>query len=169
MMYEHPDARDTPGLEEYLRAVRSRWPLVLGSVLLLFLLAFVFVRARTATFQAEARVLVNPAPIARIQANQLPRVVLEREAGVLKSERTALMVLNATDTEGEPSELLRDIDVQFEPASDIMSVFAVRTDADDAQEIANGFAQAYVQLRNQDADAVDEPVSYTHLTLPTKA
>ena len=156
MMYEHPDARDTPGLEEYLRAVRSRWPFVVVALVLFVLLALIFVRARTATFEAEARVLVNPAPIARTQANQLPRVVLEREAGVLKSVRTADRVLSELGTGGVGSELLRDIDVQFEPASDILSVFAVRTDADDAALVANTFAQAYVELRNEDADDVDE-------------
>ena len=158
MMYEHPDARETPGLEEYLRVVRSRWPFVLGVLILLVLLAALFVRVRSESFEAEARVLVNPAPIARTAANSLPRVVLERESGVLSSVRTAERALMDLGETGTASGFLRNVTVQFEPSSDILSVFVVRGDRELAEDTANALAAAYVDLRNDDADAVDEEV-----------
>lgn len=156
MMYEHPDARETPGLEEYLAAVRSRWPVVLGALLLCVVLAVLFVRVRTATFEGEARVLVNPAPIARQNATQLPQVVLERESGVLLSVRTAGRAVDILGTGGMPTDLLTDVDVRFEPNSDILSVLAVRDDPETAERVSNAFAQAYAELRNEDADAIDQ-------------
>jgi len=158
MMYDHPDARETPGLEQYLAVVRSRWRVVLVVLLVFVLLSVLVVRTRTASFQAEARVLVNPAPIARVNQTQLPGVTLERESGVLASVRTAERALQDLGTGLSGAAVLRDVTVQFEPQSDILSVFVVRDDREEAELLANAFAQAYVDLRNEDSDAVDESI-----------
>ncbi len=158
MMYENPDARDTPGLEDYLSAIRSRWLMVVLITAAVAALGYLYVQTRTVTVEARAEVLVNPAPIGRTDPNRLPDVVLERERGVMNSVRVAELAAVELGSGQSAAGVQRDVDVEFEPDSDILAVLVKRTDAELARDTANELARAYVTLRNQDADAIDAEV-----------
>ncbi|RZV48523.1 MAG: hypothetical protein EX269_01245, partial [Acidimicrobiales bacterium] len=164
MMYENPDARETPGLEDYLAALRARWLLVLMITALFTILGYVYVQTRSVTVEARAEVLVNPAPVPRTTENNLPRISLERERGVLSSLRTAELASQKLGI-GDPADVQRNVKVEFEPDSDILAVLVKRTDAELARDTANALAESYVELRIADAAASDQALtdSYTAL------
>ena len=58
-MYEaNAGGKETPGLEDYLVAIRNRKWLVLACALIGVGLALLYIESRTATYSAEAKVIV---------------------------------------------------------------------------------------------------------------
>ena len=64
MMYENSQGgKETPGLEDYLNAIRQRKLVIVVCGLLGLFLSILLTSTRTATFSADARVLVNPTAV----------------------------------------------------------------------------------------------------------
>ena len=154
-MYETgSQAQETPGLEDYLAAVRQRKWLIILCAILGFALAVLFTLSRTATFEGAAKVLVNPTNVGAVDQRLAPPV-LEREREVVDSEAVARLVALDVETTVSPLVLLRDLEVVFVDNSDTLELLYQDTNPRTAQQVVNSFAEQYVGLRNGEADALD--------------
>src|SRR5690349_14401613 len=108
-MYES-SKNEAPGLEEYLRALRSRWWIVILALVVGFVGASVFVSARTPKFEAAAKVTLGPTPVGGSTAN-LAQPDPATEADKLKSTAIATAVANKVAKGTDPDELLGGLDV----------------------------------------------------------
>lgn len=147
MMYENGAmARETPGLEDYLAAIRQRKWLILVCVILGLALASFSVATRTANYSASARVLVNPTPVGSTNSSQV-RPVLEREREVLKGNTVAELVAADLSLNQTPESLLRNLRVVFIDDSDSLELIYEDDDPERTQLVVNSFAQQYVDHR----------------------
>lgn len=166
MMYQaNNQTSEAARLEDYIQAVSHRKWLVLALTILGLLGAFLLVTSRAETYTATATVIVNPTPVRGNNGN-MTAVNLERERQVLASTITAeqaIVALNQVATDptlearlGLPitaDELLKDLDVAFQPQSDALEVAYTSPDAERSKVTANAFATAYVGSREGEAVA----------------
>jgi capsular exopolysaccharide synthesis family protein len=155
MMYQSANtaAPEAARLEDYLRAVqRHKW-VVLALTLLGLAMAFLFAASQTPTYSATATVQLLPTPVGSPNDNLVPPN-LETEREVLSSNETAQAVMTELGLESTtPDALLRNLDVEFRPDSDVMSVSYTHTTKDGAVSAANAFAMSYVNQREGSAVA----------------
>lgn len=156
MIYEQAaGAKETPGLEDYLAAVRRRKWLVILCGLLGLVAAFLFTSNRTENYTARAKVLVNPTNVGTLNQG-LARPVLEREREVIASNAIARLVVEDLAITTSPLRLLRTLEVTFVDKSDTLEVRFTHPDPDFAQDVTNSFASNYVEKRVGEAVALDE-------------
>ncbi len=151
LMYEaNQGGGDTPGLEDYLRALQKRKWLVLAVTALGLLLAFAYTNQRTDTYEAVAKVRVAPSPVGAVDA-RLVQPNLETEREVLDSLPTANTVIRDLGLTTPPNDLLRELTVQFRPDSDVLTAAFKDESPARAEELVNAFIKAYVDDRNAQA------------------
>ena len=156
MMYEKDaKGRETPGLEDYLAAIRQRKWLILLCGVLALVLAILFTSTRTATYTASARVLVNPTAVGSTDG-RLVRPVLEREREVIDSNAVAERAAEQLSLGQSGRALLEDLDVFFVDNSDALEIQYVSSDPELAQTVVNAFAEQYVARRVEQAQALDD-------------
>lgn len=156
MMYEPgSQAKETPGLEEYLAAMRQRKWLILACAILGLIAGIVFSTTREKTWEASAKVLVNPTNVGSVDG-RLERPVLEREREVVDSNAVAQLVAEDLGITTSPLLLLRNLDVVFVDGSDTLELLYVDPDRSVAQDTVNSFAAQYVSKRNGEAQDLDE-------------
>ena len=148
MMYERSaNGQQTPGLEDYLNAIRLRRWLVLGALVLGILAGLLVGANRVKTFEASAKVLVNPTNVGTID-NRLAAPVLEREREVIASNAVASLVAEDLGLGIPALNLLRELEVIFVDNSDSLEILYRDTDRELARDVANSFAENYVEKRN---------------------
>ena len=147
-------AKDTPGLEDYIAAVRQRKWLIVVCGILGLVAAFALTIASQNNFEASARVLVNPTPVGAIDG-RLVSPTLEREREVVDSIQVAREVGSELGLTANPNQLLREFDVVFVADSDTLELNFSDPDPQMAQDVVNSFAQQYVALRNGQAADLD--------------
>lgn len=153
MMYESgSQAKETPGLEDYLAAMRQRKWLILLCTLLGLALGILFTATREKTWEASAKVLINPTVV----EGRLISPVPEREREVVDSNSVAALVAVDLGITTSPLLLLRDLDVVFVDFSDTLELLYVDEDPEVAQDTVNSFAENYVAKRNSEAAELDE-------------
>ena len=156
MMFEAgSQAKDTPGLEEYLAAARQRKWLIVLCGLIGLAAAFLVTISLESRFEASARVLVNPTPVGSTDG-RLVNPSLEREREVVDSIQVGREVVTQLGLVVAPNGLLRELDVVFVADSDTLELNFVDPDPQLAQDVVNSFAQQYVALRNAEAATLDE-------------
>ena len=156
MMFEAgSQAKDTPGLEEYLAAARQRKWLIVLCGLIGLAAAFLVTISLESRFEASARVLVNPTPVGSTDG-RLVNPSLEREREVVDSIQVEREVVTQLQLVVTPNDLLRELDVVFVADSDTLELNFVDPDPQLAQDVVNSFAQQYVTLRNAEAATLDE-------------
>ena len=156
MMFEAgSQAKDTPGLEEYLAAARQRKWLIVLCGLIGLAAAFLVTISLENRFEASARVLVNPTPVGSTDG-RLVNPSLEREREVVDSIQVGREVVTQLGLVVAPNGLLRELDVVFVADSDTLELNFVDPDPQLAQDVVNSFAQQYVALRNAEAATLDE-------------
>lgn len=151
MMFEPGAVQRSFGLEDYLRAARERWYVVLAITIATVALAGFLESQRTDQFTAEARVAVGPTPVGQVNANNLQRPVLEREVEVVASNPIADAAIAQADLGIERSDLIDDLDVQFRPDSEVLRIAYTDVDADLSAAAANAVASVYVEKRESEA------------------
>ncbi|MDH3704678.1 MAG: polysaccharide biosynthesis tyrosine autokinase [Acidimicrobiia bacterium] len=153
-MYEaNAGGKETPGLEDYLNAVRSRKWLVLACTLIGLGLALLYIESRTPTYSAEAKVIVNPTPVGAIDA-RLKEPNLEEEREKFDSFPVADQVIAELGLDADSQGLLLDsLSVSFRPDSAVLTAKYESTDTAEAQQLVNAFARQYVDARNAQDDA----------------
>ncbi len=150
---------ETARLEDYLQAIRLRKWLVLALTLLGAIGAFLFATSRQDTFTAEATVLVNPSPAQARIPNQPDPVNLEREEQIIFSNETEQRVIDSLSVTAEPGDLLENLEVIFEPDSDVLTIEYTSTSAEAASITANAYASVYAQDREGQASAYLQAVA----------
>lgn len=149
MMYEQP-SNAAPGLNDYIDAVQRRKMLVAATTIVTLALAALFLSNRVDTFEAESRVLVGNSRSLSINETQLQRPNLEREREVMLSD--AVIDGAATDlglTFEETRGLVDEVDVQFRPDSDVLTVSKIGPDAALTASVVNAVAASYTLLREE--------------------
>ncbi|MEE9416233.1 MAG: polysaccharide biosynthesis tyrosine autokinase [Acidimicrobiales bacterium] len=151
-MYEATSqANETPGLEDYLKAIQARKWLVLIAALAGLLLASIFLQSRTATYDAEAVVVLRPTPVgSNRNVNAAPN--LETESATLQSLGVAEVVGQRLGLATDPRDLLKELDVKFQPTGQVLELTFTDTNAGRAEQTVNSFAKVYIEQRNQAAD-----------------
>lgn len=173
MMYQaNNQTTEAARLEDYIQAVSHRKWLVLALTLLGLLGAFLFATARTEVYTASATVIINPTP-AGSDSNRLRAVNLDREREILESTETAEQAIASLEEIASagadgltpdqlrtilglpigPDQILKELDVSFQPASDTLQVEYTSPNADRSRVTANAFATAYATTR--EAEALD--------------
>lgn len=155
MMFEHgTKPNETPGLEDYLAAIRQHKVLIVVCSVIGLALAIVFTTTRTATFTGVARVLVNPTAVGAIDG-RLVTPSLEREREVIDSNAIADRVAVQLELPQAGRTLLTELEVLFVDNSDTLEVRFTDPEPEFAQDVVNSFAQEYVGLRIEQAEALD--------------
>ena len=153
MMYEPgSQAKETPGLEDYLAAIRQRKWLILLCAAIGLAAGVFFSSTREKTWEASAKVLVNPTTV----NGRSERPTLEREREVVDSNAVARLVADDLDLTTNPLLLLRDLEVIFVDFSDTLQLLYVNPDPALAQDTVNSFARQYVLKRNSEAADQDD-------------
>ena len=146
-MYETgSQAKETPGLEDYLAAISQRKWLILVCTALGLALAVLLTLSQQPTFEAAAKVVVNPTNVGSLDG-RLVRPTLEREREIVDSEAVARLVTADLGITTSPLLLLRDLEVVFVDSSDTLELLYQSGSASEAQEIVNSFAEQYVEQR----------------------
>jgi capsular exopolysaccharide synthesis family protein len=109
-------------------------------------MAFLFAASQTPTYTATAKIRLAPTPINSVNENLVPPN-LETEREVVASNATAEAVMGELGVEVEAGALLRNLNVDFRPDSDVMNVSYTSTDQETAATAANAFATTYVNQR----------------------
>jgi capsular exopolysaccharide synthesis family protein len=135
-------------LRDYLRAIWARkWQVAAVTVgVMIVVLGLTF--WQTPTYVAEAQVLVLPAP----DSSALLEAKMNTEAQLVRSDAVAEGVA-ATVGSGDPNALLSGLHVRPVPASTILIVGYSSEDPATAAELANAFAQSYVDVRSRSLTA----------------
>lgn len=151
-MYEATSqATETPGLEDYLKAVQARKWLVLAAAVAGLFLATVFAQSRTASYDAEAVVVLRPTPVGSTNnSGAIPN--LETEKATLQSLAVAEVVTQRLGLATDPRDLLEEISVKFQPTGQVLELTFTDTSASRAEQVVNSFAAVYVEQRNAAAD-----------------
>ncbi len=136
-------------IEDYLEALKRRKLLPLLCMVLALAAAAGYLNARTETYTATARVLVGPTPVGAVN-NNLVAPNLVREAEVVVSDAVARDAVERLGLEADPLQLRRDLEVEFQPDSDVMRISYTDAQPPYAAGVANSFAAAYVSQRLTD-------------------
>jgi capsular exopolysaccharide synthesis family protein len=155
MMYEQgANGQETPGIEDYLAAIRLRRWLVLLCLIGGIVASLFFASTRAKTYEASAKVLVNPTNVATTD-NRLQSPVLEREREVIASNAVASLAVQDLGISLSPLAILRELEVVFVDKSDSLEILFKDGDAEFARDVANSFAINYVDKRNGEAQDLD--------------
>ncbi len=171
MMYQaNNQTTEAARLEDYIQAVSHRKWLVVAMTLLGLLGALFASTLQTASYTAEATVIVNPTP-AGSSNNNFRAVNLDRERQILESTETAELAIAALEAIaaagadgttpaqlsallGLPTtaeDILEDLEVTFQPESDALQVAYTSPGAERSRVTANAFATAYADTREGEA------------------
>ena len=154
-MYETPNqGKETPGLEDYLTAIRQRKFIIIVCGLLGLVAVFLLTASRTETFTAESRVLVNPTAVGSTDG-RLVNPSLEREREVIDSNAIAERAADSLGIGQSGRALLQDLEVVFVDGSDSLELSYESEDPETATSVVNAFASAYVTLRVEQAEMLD--------------
>ncbi len=148
VMYNNSaEVNETPGLEEYLKAIQARKLLVLLAALIGLGLAYLYTNSRVANYSASSRVLVAPSPIRAPNPESPPAPNLETEREVLKSESLADEVVRAVAGVDNARQVLGELKVQFRNTSTVLTLTYTHEDPVVAAAVVNGFASSYTAQR----------------------
>ncbi|MGI9601089.1 MAG: polysaccharide biosynthesis tyrosine autokinase, partial [Acidimicrobiales bacterium] len=134
--------------EDYLNAIRNRKWLVLACTLVGLGLSLLYLESRTATYSAEAKVVLNPTPVGAIDS-RLKEANMEEEREKFDSFPIAdAVIADLGLTVDSQNVLLDNLGVSFRPDSFVLSAKYESQDPVEAQMLVNSFARNYVDARN---------------------
>jgi len=149
VLYESPSASPahTPAtLEDYLEALRARKLLVAMLTIGLFAISFVYTRQREATYEATAKILVNPTAEGG-NFGSLVNPNLEREVSIVVGDTVATEARKAAAV-SDPAALTEGgVTASYAPNSDVITIAATSLSATRAASLASAYATAYVTGR----------------------
>lgn len=138
------------GLKRYVETIKERKRLVLLTTFLATAAAVAYVLLAPKTYDAQADLLITPA-----SSETLPGLPLIRESSqeTRDVETAARLVVNTDvagraqkrlDLSGDPQDLLDDVTAEPVAQSNIVAVTATADSPQEAQDLANAFAEATV-------------------------
>ena len=138
-------------LREYVRVLRARRIQVVVITLLVAVAAMLFAYRQTPIYQGQAKVLVKPiiATSGSSSVSQAPNLDTERE--LILSQAVAQKVKSAVEVTASVDTLLKNVDVAVVSDTEVLVVKYNSPSPVWAARLANGFANAYVDFRTQQA------------------
>ncbi len=146
-------ARD---LGDYASLVRRRWTWVLGSVLVCAALAALFLNVAEQTFVSSSKVLVKSTvgTSSAVGDRTNDAINLDTEAQLVTSEPVAERAGELLGSDKSPVALANQVTVAVPPNTTVLSIAFSASSAEDAQDGASAFAQAYLENRTDSAQDV---------------
>ena len=149
---------ENPNLREKLKPIRRRWKLIAIIVLAITALTYYYYRHQPPSYVASTRVFVqpdyqtpgNPGGI----GEQDPLRRLANAATLLQTPTVAAQVAKNIHYTGNPSALLGLISVIPSSDSDFLTITATSPDSTAAAAVANGFANAFVEVTTAQTRAI---------------
>ena len=140
-------------LRDQIAAIRRRWWLVVGALVLVAGTAFAYSITRTSVYEAEAQMLVETRSTDSVfgtgidvRGADATRAV-QTEIKVLEGERVRARLIRTLDLEERPP----DVDAAVIGSTDVISVRVRSTDPATARELADAYVQAYIDERREQA------------------
>jgi capsular exopolysaccharide synthesis family protein len=150
-MYES-SKNEAPGLEEYVRALRSRWWMVIIALVIGVVGASIFASSRTPSYQASAKVTLGSTPVGGSITNPA-QPDPATEADKLKSTAIATAVAAKVAKGTDPDTLLGGLDVAYVANRNVLDLTYSDPSAEQARTLVNAFANEYANGREAAAKA----------------
>ncbi|MFN2582367.1 MAG: Wzz/FepE/Etk N-terminal domain-containing protein [Candidatus Dormibacteria bacterium] len=143
---------------DYLRILRSHIALIVLVILISTGAAIVLTGLAAPQYQADVVVRVRPAApgSTAIQNTLTPfqeQTDLGTEAVLVTSTPVATEVINRLNLAAQPKDVVSHITAQGIPKTAILVIFAKAAVPQEARELANAFAESYIDIRRQQAKA----------------
>lgn len=149
-------ARD---LGDYLSLARRRWGWILMAALAGLLAATGYYLVAAESYVSTAKVLVKATSSDSgdaMGARTNNQINLDTEAQLVTSQPVATRAGELLDSAATPTVLARKVNVTVPPNTTVMAISFAGPTASEAQRGASAFAQAYLEIRQEDAQATLE-------------
>jgi succinoglycan biosynthesis transport protein ExoP len=157
-----PEASQSTGkdLREYIRILRERkWSVLLVTGIVVGVSMFLALR-ETPVYTSEARVLVLPTAPTSSPFFFLATINMDTEAGLVETNSVAQIVRTNEQLKSQVDPQMSGLSVSVETGTEILDIDYTSGDPAHAQRLAQGFAEAYLQSRQQQAaDQVKSQIS----------
>jgi succinoglycan biosynthesis transport protein ExoP len=138
-------------LREYITVVRKqKWFIAIIAGVVVLLSVGMTVRSAP-VYTSEARVLVLPTAPANSPFYFLVVINMDTESGLVGSDVVAQIVRDNLKSKPRLDELLSNLSVSVEAGTEILDIDYTSPDPATSQEVAQGFATAYLQFRQSQA------------------
>lgn len=146
-------AADTLDLRDYLAVMRRRRFTILQVVVLVVLVAVGVTFLQTPQYAAESRVVVKPnaGNTDAVSEIVLGSRELETQKELAVSLPVAEKVVESLGLDRDPERVLEDVTVTLVRDTQILELRATSTDPEQAAALAQGFADAYLEFRRDQA------------------
>jgi succinoglycan biosynthesis transport protein ExoP len=139
-------------LRDYLAPVLARWWLVLGCTLLILAAVLAYSATRPKVYEASTKLFVAQ------EANTLlgtgagfsDERTVRNQATLLTSIDVARAVARRIAFAGDPASLAGRVTATSSGGADFIEIDSTGDTAEEAADIANGFAQAFIDLRSEE-------------------
>jgi capsular exopolysaccharide synthesis family protein len=144
--------QELEGLQRFVETVRERIRVIIAIVVITTAVAILYVVMATKVYEAEAELLIAPCagddPVLRslcpIPESTDPTRDVETASRLVANIDVAERVKRNLESSLSPEELLKKVEAEPVPGSNIVAVTARETSPQGAQELADGFADAAV-------------------------
>ena len=143
----HSRADQRPELKEAIAVLRLRRWSILSITVLMTGVALFFASRQQPAYTSEAKVLVTAVGV-DLTTNQIQEPNLATEAQVVDSEAVARLVAQNIHYSGDPRNLLDGLGVSVSPDTEILGVRYSSHNQHNSQQLAQAFAEGYLQFRN---------------------
>lgn len=141
-------------LSEYWKVLRKRWYVIILATLVMVALAVLFSELQQPLYRAEATLQVKPA-VFDYNTVLTANLLLNQFALQAQTTTIARSVLGDVPLKVEPRELLKQITVEPIPEDFLLIIDADLPDGEIAKQVANAFAQSFVDWHTQRILAID--------------
>lgn len=140
---------------DYGRLLRRRWAWILAGLVIGLWAAIGYLYTATPTYVATAKVQVLPTGFDTTSANERTTgpVNLDTEAQLVASATVASRAAEILNDGGSPVQLAHRVAVAVPPNTTVLAISFSAPTADEAQQGAQAFAQAYLDYRQATAQA----------------
>lgn len=138
-------------LRDYLAVLRVRkWTIILCTVLVTAA-AVGLSMMQTPQYTAESRVLVEPTANEATTFNPLLPVDIQTQVELIASESVAAVVAEELELDESLESILSGLSVSPQGETQVVKISYTSTDPERAQQIAQAFADSYIQFRRERA------------------
>ena len=149
------------GISQYVEAVRTGWWLIVLTVLACVGANLLILSRSDKVYEATSFVIVSPladrdgvfAGLSILRETTDPARNLETLAKVIKTNKVAARAKALTKVADSPRELLEDVDAIPVAQSDLIAIKAKSSNPRFAQQLANAFARATIDVRTEQLHA----------------
>lgn len=154
-MEQNDQISDQLTARQFLQPVFRRWWLILLTVALVTGLTYAYYDSKPKQYRTSTQIFVQGSELAAALGGQSFFTDDERntlnQATLLTSASVAADVAEKIDFTGDPRALTGRVKATAAEGKDFITIEAVGDSPEQARDIANGFAEAFIALRSQEA------------------